>query len=242
MLHHQVRPIQSPDAANAPAASLQVSDPHIPAAPPGDIVFDPSLPLARMPCLAAAGQALFREGDRRTFAYRIESGSVRQLLRHDDGRVEVIGFAFPGELVGLGFLERHATSAEAVLPSVVTPLPVAEVEALARMDEQIAERLADAVELEFGMLGERAAAQGSEEPLVRLAAYILAVAHANAVEHGNGLVVPDGVTCGFVASQLGMSIDRLAEDLATLEGRGLVTVSPFGLEVADPDGLEAVIA
>ncbi len=241
MLLVQPNPSSTVEASKAPALSLDPTPLVAGFIPSSDIVFNPEFPLAHMPSRVAVGQKIFREGEKRAFVYRVESGSVRHWLVKEDGRAELIGFAFPGDLVGLGFLEHYASSAEAVLDTVVTPLPVAEVEALAKTDEQVAERFRDAVELEFEVLRERATAGDASKPLVRLAAYILAVACANDVEHGNGLVVPDGVGCGYVAAQLGLTVDRLAEELATLERRGLVAVSPFGLEVADLSGLEAVI-
>ena len=55
----------------------------------------------------ARGEVLFHTGDKRGKLYRIESGALCHYLRWEDGRREIIEFAFPGDIVGFGHLQSH---------------------------------------------------------------------------------------------------------------------------------------
>ena len=57
-----------------------------------------------------AGEILFRELDRKEFLYRVQSGA----LYLSDTQSVAVTFVFPGDLVGLGFLEHHTELALAV--------------------------------------------------------------------------------------------------------------------------------
>jgi CRP/FNR family transcriptional regulator len=68
----------------------------------------------------AAKEILFRAGDVRTSFYRVETGAI--CLYEPPWRVErsVIDFAFPGDFVGLGFIETQSCCASAICECQVT--------------------------------------------------------------------------------------------------------------------------
>jgi CRP-like cAMP-binding protein len=59
--------------------------------------------LAQAPlCRVEAKEFLFAEGDTSTHLYRIETGALALHKTLADGRRQVMGFAYPGDLIGLG--------------------------------------------------------------------------------------------------------------------------------------------
>src|SRR5262245_37946022 len=72
----------------------------------------------------AMGEVLFRPGDAKTHFYRVESGAVCVYQSPWQGNRATVEFCFPGDLVGLGFLERHTSTARAAVDTVVTCLPL----------------------------------------------------------------------------------------------------------------------
>lgn len=71
-----------------------------------------------------AKQLLFAEGDAVTHLYRIETGAIAlQVLA--DRRRQVMGFAYPGDLVGLGIEGEHVMNAQAIKPTRVRCLAIA---------------------------------------------------------------------------------------------------------------------
>jgi len=71
----------------------------------------------------AATEWLFRTGEAKTCLYRVSSGAVC-LYEQKSAQPVSISFAFPGDLVGLGFLDTHACCARAVTKTEVTCLPL----------------------------------------------------------------------------------------------------------------------
>ena len=61
-----------------------------------------------------AKQLLFAKGDAVTHLYRIEIGAIALNKVLADGRRQVKGFAYPGDLVGLGIEGEHVMNAQAM--------------------------------------------------------------------------------------------------------------------------------
>jgi CRP-like cAMP-binding protein len=64
----------------------------------------------------SAGETVFAEEEMTTSFYNLQSGVMRlyKLLR--DGRRQIIGFALPGDFLGLAASSRHSVSADAIGP------------------------------------------------------------------------------------------------------------------------------
>ncbi len=113
------------------------------------------MPRARRACIArrlATNDVLFQKGDTRTALYRVESGALCHFIPWDDGRYEVIEFAFPGDIVGLGHIDTHLSTAEAVVETTVSRVSPADFEHELATDGQLAARLAVAADREFEVL------------------------------------------------------------------------------------------
>lgn len=65
----------------------------------------------------AAGAPVYVEGDPVHSLYIVVSGAVRTVRHSIDGRRQIGGFYYPGDLFGLDAGETHAFSAEALCPS-----------------------------------------------------------------------------------------------------------------------------
>jgi CRP/FNR family transcriptional regulator len=184
------------------------------------------------------GEVLFQAGDSRTQLYRVERGAICHYARWEDGRREIIEFAFPGDIIGLGHLETHITTAQAMVDTVVSIVPVSEFEHALDIDGELAARLAAAGDREFDYLRKRAIDSGKGKPVERLAAYLSVLSHISAEEGRDPLLVSDEFASGKVAEQLDMSIDGLSYALCELERLGIVRASSEGLRISDLNGLE----
>ncbi|MGE0699264.1 MAG: Crp/Fnr family transcriptional regulator, partial [Hyphomicrobiaceae bacterium] len=59
-----------------------------------------------------AKEHLFCEGDPATHVYRVEVGHICIYRMMPDGRRQVVDFAYPGDVIGLGALTEHSESAQ----------------------------------------------------------------------------------------------------------------------------------
>ena len=68
---------------------------------------------------------VFVEGDPAAYIYRIETGAVALSKVFADGERRIVGFAYPGDLIGLGVHGEHPMNAQAINPTRLRCLPVA---------------------------------------------------------------------------------------------------------------------
>lgn len=190
----------------------------------------------------ATGAVLFREGESKDCIYRIEKGVIC-LFRSRPGRTaEPVGFAFAGDLVGLGALDRHMWSAQASVETRVSRLPREAAEAIADLAPHVRRRHDEASEREFALLRDDLAARGQREASARLAALLLVISDNNVSEGRCRDVIEDDLSCGLVAGMLELELGTLAQALLELAGRGLVRASEGGaLRILDRRGLERLV-
>ncbi|HRD76752.1 MAG TPA: cyclic nucleotide-binding domain-containing protein, partial [Hyphomicrobiaceae bacterium] len=91
-----------------------------------------------------AKEHLFCEGDPASHVYRVEAGHVVLYRTMPDGRRQVIDFAYPGDVIGLGALATHGHNAQATGTAVLRCLPVALLQALAGCDPRLGLKLYEA--------------------------------------------------------------------------------------------------
>ena len=186
----------------------------------------------------AAGEVLFREGEARSHVYRVERGAICLLKERDDGSQVVLEFAFPGDLVGLGYLDNHVSGAQATMETSLSCLPRSALEPTLERSPNTKSRLTAAIEREVAFLKETHERAGRSKPLERIAALFVTLARCNAYEGRDPSVLADSLSCGVVAGYLNMSVDDLAHWLTELEARDLVEAVPKGLLLKNLDELE----
>jgi CRP/FNR family transcriptional regulator len=179
----------------------------------------------------ATGDVLFQPGDARRH-YRVEEGAIFHYIRWSDGSHDLIEVAFPGEIIGLGHLDRHVSTAQAMVDSVVSHVSDEEIADLLNVEDRLPLLLASAGEREFDYMRDTTINSGRRTPVERLANYLLAIA--------NDSLIADDVSSGFVADRLQMSVDTLSSALVGLERKGLVALSESGLKITDVVELERV--
>src|SRR5262245_63089177 len=72
-----------------------------------------------------AKEFVFAEGDPTTHVFRVETGAIALYKVLTDGRRQVVGFAYPGDLIGLGAEGEHVMNAQAIKPTRLRCLPIA---------------------------------------------------------------------------------------------------------------------
>ncbi|WP_050976797.1 Crp/Fnr family transcriptional regulator [Hyphomicrobium sp. MC1] len=185
----------------------------------------------------AARQVLFREGDARTIFYRVETGAICVYEPRRNDERSVIDFAFPGDFVGVGFLETQSCSANAVCECQVSCFPWAQLTSVIAGNVSAQQKLQIAIEREFEHRRTNIVARGRQFPLERIAAFLLALSHNNVFEGRDPNVIGDSMECGI--ADLGLGIDDLGSLLIELRERGLIgPSSPNGIRILDDKALE----
>ena len=183
---------------------------------------------------------LFSFGDPKTDLYVMESGVVAVYEPRLEGHQAVIEFAFPGDIIGLGFLQTHICTARASVETVAHCVPFSAQDRLIADDPRAQARLADAIEREFEFLRRSSIKFSRENPLGRVAAFLLTLSRQNEQEGRDPTVLVQPLHCGVVADFLALSIDRLGSLLVQLNQRGIIDDTPGGLRLTDIAALETL--
>jgi CRP/FNR family transcriptional regulator len=199
----------------------------------------PGVPLTLQ--TVSTGARLFKAGDSR-HAFRVEKGALCHYVVWKDGRHDVVEFAFPGDIVGLGTLDHHVSTAQAMVDTVVSDVSEAELARRMSVDALLALKAASAYDVEFDYIRQRAQSEDRGGPVKRLARYLCAVMAISESEGHSGDVIAEEVASGYVANALGMSLDALTEALVKLKADGLIINDHAGLRIIDRNGLEVIAA
>lgn len=189
----------------------------------------------------AKGEVLFRAGELRTHVFRVEEGAMCIFTSGADGTADVIEFAFPGDIVGLGYLDRHACSAQANIPATVRCIPRAAMPAPQNKTDAAGAPapLTAAIEREVSLL-RNAEARAARLPDVagRLAALFVTISRCNSYEGRDPTLIADDLKCGVVAGYLDLGVNELAATLRLLEKAGIIAADGPGLRIRDIAALE----
>jgi CRP/FNR family transcriptional regulator, anaerobic regulatory protein len=189
----------------------------------------------------AINELLFGMGEPKRGLYRVKSGALVIYEPRWNGHRATIEFAFPGDIVGLGFLETHTCSARATIATSVERLPSSAQDRLFVDDPVAQARLADAIEREIDFLRESCVRFSKQNPLGRIAAFLLTLSRENEQEGRDPALLLQPLNYGVVADFLALCIDRLGALLVELERRGLIEpCPPDGLRLVDIAGLEGM--
>jgi hypothetical protein len=97
----------------------------------------------------------------------------------------------------------------------------------------------NAIDREFSERRDRLVRIGRNDPVGRLAAFLVVAAHQNRNDGFGGFEIADTMNSAFVADLLGLSIEELSQTLVQLQSEGIVRALPDGaLRIVDLAELE----
>jgi CRP/FNR family transcriptional regulator, anaerobic regulatory protein len=194
------------------------------------------------PRLLKAGQHVFRAGDAQLDLYEVVSGTIRLYRNLKDGRRQVIGFLFTGDLIGVELQSQHFYSAQAIGAASLRSVPVTTVRELAFEQPRLL------FELHATLARETAAAQdlmlaiGRADPEERLARFLVALARRNPQPGRDPVAIVLSMPRRDIADHLGLTIETVSRTLTKLVKQRLIKLSRRrSIQILDPDALEALM-
>jgi len=172
-----------------------------------------------------AGQHVFHSNDEQTHLYSIANGALRLYHNLADGRRQIVGFAFAGDLAGADLQARHQTNGQAIVPtrlysmskSMFLRLVVENPKLLLGLHEALSTELAAAQELAL-TIGQRS----SEEAL---AAFIVGLARRNARQGLSCAVISLPMSRRDIADYLGLTIGTVSRTFTKFKNHGLIELT-----------------
>jgi CRP/FNR family transcriptional regulator, anaerobic regulatory protein len=167
-----------------------------------------------------AKEHVFCEGDEREHVFRVEEGVIAVYKTLPDGRRQIIDFAYPGDLIGLGVIGEHVLSAQATVPSKVRCLAAAALERIAETDAGLALKLYKAVCQELAATRSLLVTVGQRSAIERVAAFLISLHRRTAAE--GAATINLAMRRSDIADLLGLTIETVSRTLTKLRCMGVI--------------------
>ncbi len=191
----------------------------------------------------ATDESLFLEGELKNSIYKVESGAICVTASRLGRPPIIVELVFPGNLIGLGFLECHIHNAKAVVESSVSCWPLSMLPGLVEQSDTGRQRQSDATEREFVYRRNSLVNSTLNSPLQRLAAFLVAMSRLNEIEGRDRNIISESLGCGIVADYLKMDLNMFGRALVELRRRELIEhTPPEGLRLCDREKLELLVS
>jgi CRP/FNR family transcriptional regulator len=173
--------------------------------------------------------------------FNVTEGIVRLYKSLPDGRRQIVGFALPGDFLGLALMDRYGVAAEAVTQVKVCrfarPVFIAYVDGkphlLRRLHEFAGHELSLAQD-QMLLLGRRTAEE-------KVAAFLLNLQTRYGRIGTTSVTVPLPMSRQDIADYLGLTIETVSRMISTLVREKLIMIVPDGVRILDFARLEAIV-
>lgn len=227
-------------AHEAPGSSIAVSPAFRKQVPREDHSFADEM-LTGPTRVIDAREHLFCEGDRAAHVYLVEAGHVCIYRMMPDGRRQVIDFAYPGDVIGLGALGTHATNAQATIKTWVRSIPVATLHTVAASDAKLGRKLYEALSQELLAAREHLFTVSQCTASERVATFLLALSRRNGRRGENPAEIVLPMTRNDIADFLGLTIETVSRTFSRFRADRLIAIEHCILvTLIDAEGLAAV--
>jgi CRP/FNR family transcriptional regulator len=188
-----------------------------------------------------AKEFLFAEGDPTTHLFRVETGAISLYKVLADGRRQVVGFAYPGDLIGLGAQGEHVMNAQAIKPTRLRCLPVATLHQSAAKDPTLGFKLYEALARELAATRDLMLTTGQRSATERVVGFLLALSRRNARNGQDPAVFELPMTRADIGDFLGLTIETVSRTFTKLRSLGLIELPQSNrVKLIDIDALESL--
>jgi len=169
----------------------------------------------------SAGAPVFWDGDPAGQIFNIADGVLRIYKVLADGRRAIVGFIYPGDVLGVSFQRRYLFTAEAVTVVKVQRFSRGRFFSLINESSALRPQLFALLCDEMSAAREQMLRLGHKSAEERVVSFLLAVHRKSAV--GNDIQLPMGRL--DIADHLGLTIETVSRTMTSLTRRGLIAAA-----------------
>ncbi len=170
----------------------------------------------------AAKEFVFNEGDAATHLFRVEAGAVALYKVLIDGRRQIVGFAYPGDLIGLGAQREHVMNAQAIMPTRLRCIPAATLRQSALRDASLAMTLYEAMTLELAATRDLMLITSQRSAVERVAGFLLALSRRNERNGLDPANIELPMTRADIGDFLSLTIETVSRTFTKLKALGVI--------------------
>lgn len=185
---------------------------------------------------------LFQSGDAAQFVYTVTSGTFRLQRDLADGRRQVIGFAIPGDFIGLSLDETYRFSADSLTQASLCKFERKHFTALSHTNQSLLERLHLAATHELTIAQDHMVVLGRRRAEERVAAFLLRWRERLGRLNGRSATVALPMGRQDIADHLGLTIETVSRTMARWMRDRIILDVPGGVRVLDQERLSAILS
>lgn len=169
-----------------------------------------------------AKEFVFTEGDPTTHLFRVETGAIALYKILADGRRQIVGFAYPGDLIGLGAQGEHMMNAQAIKPTRLRCVPVGTLHQSAAKDPALGFKLYEALARELAATRDLILTTGQRSATERVVSFLLAFSRRNERNGQDPSEFELPMTRSDIGDFLGLTIETVSRTFTKLKTLGLI--------------------
>ena len=192
--------------------------------------------------LFAACETVFAQEDVTTSFYSVLDGVLRLYKLLPDGRRQIVGFALPGDFLGMATAARHGFSADAIVSATVCQFAKAAFARFAEQRPNLLRRINELTVRELNQARDHMVLLGRRSAEEKVATFLVGWRDRLQQLRGSSRVVPLPMTRQDIADYLGLTIETVSRTFTKFEREGVIDIVPGGICLLDAARAEALAA
>lgn len=185
---------------------------------------------------------LLVQGQPAPTVYNITSGTARLYTLLPDGRRQIVGFALPGDFIGLSMHETANISADAIDSVGACAFPRAAYSALVDSKPFLLRRLHDLATRELTLAQEQMMLLGRRSAEEKIICFLLTMQQRWARIGRSSVTVPLPMSRQDIADFLGLTIETVSRTLTRLARDRTILLVPDGVRLVNSNRMAMVAA
>ena len=189
------------------------------------------------------GQHLYREGDHFQSIYAVRAGTVKAYRTTDDGREQVTGFYFPGEILGMDGIghNSHESSARALETAAICEIPFTSLEKLSATMPQLQRHVFQLMSREIAEDQQLMTLLSKSAADERVAALLLSISTRNARRNLSATRLRLSMSRVDIGNFLGLTVETVSRVFSRMQKQGVLHVENKEVEILDPEALREMV-
>jgi CRP/FNR family transcriptional regulator, anaerobic regulatory protein len=187
-------------------------------------------------------ETLFLQGEDADSVYNITQGVARLYKLLPDGRRQIVGFALPGDFLGLAMRERYGFSADAIEPIVACRFGRTAYSALVDEKPHLLRRLHEFATHELTLAQDQMMLLGRRTAEEKVVSFLLHMRDRWAKLSRPSVTVPLPMSRQDIADFLGLTIETVSRTFTRLAKDKSIVIVPDGVRLMNLERLETLAA
>lgn len=177
--------------------------------------------------VVGATTTLFHEGDKADALYEVVTGVFRATKVFQDGRRQVVAFAYPGDIIGFGHGDAYRFDCDALTPARVQVTARGDISQAMRQRPELGDKLLALAAGEIASMHELSLLLCRKSAMERIAGFLLSLAtRTGKLANDQRISLP--MCRADIADHLGLTIETVSRNLTKLKLRGIIDLPARG--------------